>query len=149
MHLKTTVFPLYKLFILKIGEVPNDSFDNLGKKSEFQGKRVLMRVDFNVPQKEGKITNNQRIVAAIPSIKVKIRLLRQNIILIFIMDSQSSFDSTSFSSNFYFCFLKKINDKISRLFQFSNFSQIIQSQFSVCPGQRSQIRRSDVPFGSS
>ncbi|XP_075218917.1 phosphoglycerate kinase isoform X2 [Lycorma delicatula] len=33
------------------------------------GKRVLMRVDFNVPLKEGKITNNQRIVAALDSIK--------------------------------------------------------------------------------
>lgn len=33
------------------------------------GKRVVMRVDFNVPLKDGKITNNQRILAALPSIK--------------------------------------------------------------------------------
>nr|QBH73957.1 phosphoglycerate kinase [Liposcelis bostrychophila] len=33
------------------------------------GKRVLMRVDFNVPLKDGKITNNQRIVAALDSVK--------------------------------------------------------------------------------
>jgi len=33
------------------------------------GERIFMRCDFNVPQKEGKITNNARIVAAIPSIK--------------------------------------------------------------------------------
>jgi phosphoglycerate kinase len=32
-------------------------------------KRVLMRVDFNVPQKNGKITSNQRIVGALPTIK--------------------------------------------------------------------------------
>jgi len=32
-------------------------------------ERIFMRCDFNVPQKDGKITNNARIVAAIPSIK--------------------------------------------------------------------------------
>ncbi|KAH8413510.1 hypothetical protein KR009_011865 [Drosophila setifemur] len=39
------------------------------KNVDVAGKRVFMRVDFNVPMKEGKISNNQRIVAALPSIK--------------------------------------------------------------------------------
>ncbi|KAH8374289.1 hypothetical protein KR200_003006 [Drosophila serrata] len=39
------------------------------KNVDVAGKRVFMRVDFNVPMKDGKITNNQRIVAALPSIK--------------------------------------------------------------------------------
>jgi phosphoglycerate kinase len=33
------------------------------------GKRVLIRVDFNVPMKNGAITNNQRIVAALPTVQ--------------------------------------------------------------------------------
>ncbi|KII88860.1 hypothetical protein PLICRDRAFT_40505 [Plicaturopsis crispa FD-325 SS-3] len=36
---------------------------------DLKGKRVLIRVDFNVPMQEGKITNPARIVAALPSIK--------------------------------------------------------------------------------
>src|SRR2546425_11381210 len=38
---------------------------------DLKGKRLLMRVDFNVPQDKatGAITNNQRIVAALPTIK--------------------------------------------------------------------------------
>src|SRR5690606_14556777 len=37
---------------------------------DLKGKRVLMRVDFNVPMKNGKITNTARIVAAVPTIKL-------------------------------------------------------------------------------
>ena len=46
---------------------------NYNKKSiediEVAGKRVLCRCDFNVPTKDGKITSDKRIVAAMPTIE--------------------------------------------------------------------------------
>lgn len=53
------------------------SIDNL----DLNDKRVLMRVDFNVPLKDGVVTNNQRIVAALDSIKYALDQKAKSVVL--------------------------------------------------------------------
>lgn len=48
---------------------------------DLNGKRVLIRVDFNVPLKDGKITNNQRIVAALDTIKYALEKNAKSVVL--------------------------------------------------------------------
>lgn len=45
------------------------------------GKRVLVRVDFNVPMKDGKITNNQRIVAALETVNYALEKGAKSVVL--------------------------------------------------------------------
>ena len=37
---------------------------------DFSGKKAIVRVDFNVPIQEGKITDDTRIRGAIPTLKL-------------------------------------------------------------------------------
>jgi len=48
---------------------------------ELSNKRVLIRVDFNVPMESGKITNTQRIVASIPTIEYALKKGAKSIVL--------------------------------------------------------------------
>lgn len=42
---------------------------------------MFSRVDFNVPMKDGKITNNQRIVAALDSVKYALEKGAKSVVL--------------------------------------------------------------------
>lgn len=50
-------------------------------KLDLAGKRVLMRVDYNVPMKVETITNNQRIVASLPTINYAFEKKAKSIVL--------------------------------------------------------------------
>ena len=51
------------------------------KDIELAGKRVVMRVDFNVPMKDGVVQDDTRIVSAIPSIEYIVKQGARSIVL--------------------------------------------------------------------
>jgi phosphoglycerate kinase len=76
---------------------------------ELQGKRVLMRVDFNVPQdKQGNITNTQRIVAAIPTINKALEKGAKSVVLMSHLGRPDGQKNPKFT-------LKPIADKLGEL----------------------------------
>ncbi|XP_022188342.2 probable phosphoglycerate kinase [Nilaparvata lugens] len=76
-----------------------------------QGKRVLMRVDFNVPIKSGNITNPQRIVAALDSIKYALDNGAKSVVLMSHLGRPDGQKNTQYTMRPVAEELKKLLDK--------------------------------------
>lgn len=68
----------------------------------------LLRVDFNVPMKDGKITNNQRIVAALPTIKNALDQNCKAVVLMSHLGRPDGFRNAKYS-------LRPVAEEVSRL----------------------------------
>ena len=55
----------YTIYFLEVSSMNKKTVDDI----QVKGKKVLVRCDFNVPIKDGKITDETRIVGALPTIK--------------------------------------------------------------------------------
>jgi len=73
-----------------------------------ENKRVLMRVDFNVPLKGDVITNNQRIVAALPTINYCLKNGAKSVVLMSHLGRPEGRKQNKFS-------LKPVADELVRL----------------------------------
>ena len=80
-----------------------------------KGKRVLVRCDFNVPMKDGVITDNKRIVEALPTIKYLSSNGAKLILLSLIHIFSEQFSSLSYPRYIKYLFLQmKIIRKLKR-----------------------------------
>lgn len=75
---------------------------------QIKDKRVLMRVDFNVPMKDGEITDPKRIVSTIPSIQYLLEAGAKSVVLMSHMGRPNGQKNDKFS-------LRPIVDTVSDL----------------------------------
>jgi phosphoglycerate kinase len=64
---------------------------------DLKGKRVLMRVDFNVPLEDGKITNEKRITATLPTINYALEHGAKSVVLMSHLGRPDGFKKPEFS----------------------------------------------------
>lgn len=79
-------------------------------KIDVKDKRVLMRVDFNVPLKGSVITNNQRIVAALPTIKYALENGAKSVVLMSHLGRPNGSPNEKYS-------LKPVADELKKLLE--------------------------------
>jgi phosphoglycerate kinase len=75
---------------------------------DLNGKRVLIRVDFNVPMKGDKITNNARIVGALPTINYALEHNAKSVVLMSHLGRPDGHVNMKYS-------LKPVADEVSKL----------------------------------
>lgn len=71
-------------------------------------KRILIRVDFNVPMKDGRITNNQRIVGALKTIQFCLDHKARSVVLMSHLGRPDGLPNPKYS-------LRPVADEVSRL----------------------------------
>lgn len=71
-------------------------------------KRILIRVDFNVPMKDGRITNNQRIVGALKTIQFCLENKAKAVVLMSHLGRPDGLPNAKYS-------LRPVADEVSRL----------------------------------
>lgn len=71
-------------------------------------KRILIRVDFNVPMKDGRITNNQRIVGALKTIQFCLENKARSVVLMSHLGRPDGLPNAKYS-------LRPVADEVSRL----------------------------------
>lgn len=99
------------------------------KDFEFKGKKVILRSDFNVSIKEGKIISNERIMAELPTINYLIKSGAKVIIMSHLGKIKSEEDKKSYSLYIvYEEFLKIIDTKV--IFSPATHGKILEEKIS-------------------
>ncbi len=102
----------------------------------FYGKKVLVRVDFNVPMKDGKITDDLRIIEALSTIKY---LLNNNakVILVSHLGRPDGKVDEKYS-------LKPVFERLQQLLPYSRVNFTSSFDFDILHGKVEQLDKGEV-----
>lgn len=109
-------------------------------KYDFSGKKALIRVDFNVPIREGKITDDTRIKAALPTIK-KVLSDGGSVILMSHWGRPLKEIKKNPDMNFADFTLKRIEDRLAELLE----TEVMFATDSV--GEEAQLKAAELQTG--
>ncbi len=109
-------------------------------KYDFSGKKALIRVDFNVPIRDGKITDDTRIKAALPTIK-KVLSDGGSVILMSHWGRPLKEIKKNPDMNFADFTLKRIEDRLAELLE----TEVMFATDSV--GEEAQLKAAELQTG--